>query len=465
MISTEYTTINNRNSRATISTNNYIFITIFFSLLSVLSSILGEPVIVVRIHTYFLFIAIILHLQLFQTQYLIRIILLALLFRISLYMHIMLGDDFVWKNSLPFFEDDSSWYIFLSGHVLETLKNGEIPNLLNIGNLGGRNGIVYSYVIGVLLYVGNFNTAISGLTFIPLFHFVLFTIMLIYLNKLVLSLTHSLKYARLAVTLMAFSPQHYFWNFLLLKDSYLTVMFLLFTYNIFKYKSEIINKNKYFLSSIIISLIMFLDRVYFGYFAFLTIFIVWVSVNKRGTFYHGLFSYKKIFFTFLLSVVFYQYIIEQLFKLKWYMTVGANMSGGLLEEIGVLNNPILGLLRQIVTPLPFRATLFHNLHEISHYSFFFQVPLIICSYYGVKKIIKWDYKNIYIFIPLFLFLIIFAFYDPGMNRIRDNFIPLLVILASLSYYQLLYQIKKIFKFWLFMYIEKVNEMKIFLFRI
>jgi len=43
---------------------------------------------------------------------------------------------------------------------------------------------------------------------------------------------------------------------------------------------------------------------------------------------------------------------------------------------------------------------------------------------------------IYVFLPMFLLYIIFAAYSPGAARTRDSVFPLLVLLASIRFYDM-----------------------------
>ena len=136
------------------STRNYILIVFLFTLLSSLSAIVGEPKVIVTLHVYFLFSTILLYSQLFRGLYLYKIIILTLIYRISLYLHTINNETFIWKNSI-FFSDDTDWYQPIIMLMLDSLNNGSIPLNYFLETFGSGNGTIYSFTVAILFFVLN----------------------------------------------------------------------------------------------------------------------------------------------------------------------------------------------------------------------------------------------------------------------------------------------------------------------
>jgi len=423
-------------------TINYWLIILLYCIISFFSGILADPKTIIMIHVFFLFFSLIFQSILIDRRYLWKIILLALLIRVSLYGHILTNDEFTWKLSALFSMDDTlNWFTYLIGYVLESFNDGIIPPINYLETFGASNGVFYSYISGFFLFILNAKSFQDGLVYLPLLNFVFFTLSLYYFNKLVIDVSHSSKIAVVALCFLAFSPQIFFWNFFALKHSFLLLLIVLLTYNISRFIST--RKLMYFLIYILLSIIMFKDRIYLGYFSFITLFFVTVAMYGDGSFFRGL-KRPKVFTAFIvLIIVLYPYIHDLIVGNYVYFNRSAVISEtGLLQLLRLENNPFFGFLRILITPLPFRVTEYSSIDLIMQFSFFTQVPLVIFSFYGLVLLYKYNRRYLYIVMPLYLFYFIFSFYSPGANRVRDTLFPLLVLLASIGFCTFIERIDK-----------------------
>lgn len=425
----------------TFQTINYWLIILLYCSISLIAGILADPKTIVVIHVFFLFSSLILQSILIDRQYLWKIILLALLIRVSLYGHILTNDEFTWKLSALFSMDDTlNWFTYLIGYVLESFNDGIIPSVNYLETFGASNGVFYSYISGFFLFILNAKSFQEGLVYLPLLNFVFFTLSLYYFNKLVIDVSHSSKIAVVALCFLAFSPQIFFWNFIILKHSFLLLLIVLLTYNISRFIST--RKLMYLLTYILLSVIILKDRLYFGYFSFVTLFFVLVSMYGNGSFFRGLIR-PKVFIVLIPSIIVsYPFIIDVVIGNYGYLVNYALISeNGLLPSLG-LDNQFFRLIRVLLTPLPFRVSEQSSIDLILQFSFFTQLPLVIFSFYGLVLLYKYSHQYFYIVMPLFIFYFIFSFYSPGASRARDALFPLLVLLASIGICVFIERIKK-----------------------
>jgi len=338
-------------------------------------------------------------------------------------------------------DDSLSWFCKFIDYVLKSFNDGTIPHILYLETFGASNGVFYSYISGFFLFILNAKTFQEGMLYLPLLNFIFFTLSLYYFNKLVIDVNHSSKVAMVAICFLAFSPQTFYWNFFIIKQSFLLLLIVLLTYNISRFIST--RKLMYFLIYILLSIIILKERLYFGYFSFLTLFFVSVAIFGNGNFLRALKS-PKVFTLFIFSIVVLSpYIVDVIVDNYSYLYKSTLISEtGLLQMSILKNNPFFGFLRILITPLPFRATEQSSIDLILQFSFFTQFPLVVLSFYGLVLLYKYNYRYLYIVMPLFLFYFIFSFYSPGASRARDSLFPLLVFLASIGFCVFIERINK-----------------------
>ena len=248
------------------SSLNYFFSVIVILWLFTLSLVISEPKIIMYIQIVTLFLIIIFHQSIFnKDKYLIQIIFLSLLVRLSLYFQMMLNSEFEWKVGIGFFEEDTlSWFSRLIEYVLMSFNSGSIPNIFYLETFGASNGLFYSYVSGFFLFIVGSESFYDGAVYLPLLNFFFLSLSLYYFNKLVLIVSRSERVAIISVCLLAFSPQTFYWNFFIIKSSFLVLIVTLFSYNIARL--ILTKNNKYLLFSILYFVILFIDREYYGFF-------------------------------------------------------------------------------------------------------------------------------------------------------------------------------------------------------
>jgi hypothetical protein len=427
------------------SSLNYFFSVIVILWLFTLSLVISEPKIIMYIQIVTLFLIIIFHQSIFnKDKYLIQIIFLSLLVRLSLYFQMMLNSEFEWKVGIGFFEEDTlSWFSRLIEYVLMSFNSGSIPNIFYLETFGASNGLFYSYVSGFFLFIVGSESFYDGAVYLPLLNFFFLSLSLYYFNKLVLIVSRSERVAIISVCLLAFSPQTFYWNFFIIKSSFLVLIVTLFSYNIARL--ILTKNNKYLLFSILYFVILFIDREYYGFFAAFVIFFTMVTLNYHGNLIQGFFRLKVVVFVILFILVFHSEIYTLYYRINGYMTHSTLISNtGIFQSIDLHDNSLTGLVRFLLTPLPFGVQVRSSVDLVLNFSFFVQFPLVILSFYGVQSLVKFGKPYIYILLPLLLMLLIFSSYSPGSARVRDGLFPLLVLVAGLRFYDMKDGIKKLF---------------------
>ena len=367
--------------------------------------------------------------------YLTIIILLSTLLRFGLLIYTF-NDNVYWINdcgNVPYIEGDFSTYRRIVTYLLDSYYEGAIPSPLYIQNNFGANGIYFSYFLSIPIYLfSDYRNLLDGILFVPLSHFFLNIFRIILSYKLSYNLFNDYRVSRLAAVITAFFPSVVYWDFLTYKESFLMTVQLLGHYYLSCIYISKSTKNtiSYLMIMIIIIHIMFLDRIYFGVMFIFATYSVFIFKNARRL-RSILFSRNAIIPLIIFLAIFTTYIVPQFGFIE-----PTRAAIGDASTIGITKGTLAGFIRIILTPNPWNTTIHNSLSCLIMYGATIHAFLVFYFFIGIMAILKNNWRRSWILVSIFIFFILFACVNTGAHRQRDNFVPIMAIVASYGYFRI-----------------------------
>lgn len=399
----------------------YSLIPLFLAL-SIAASLVGGTY-VVNLYAMFFIFLIAFHRRFFDGKhYLLKVISVLVLTKLSLYLHFILSDDFVWREGV-FLEEDSVWYMEVV-RLIEVSVN-ELGYFNGISKLASQigNGFVFSFLLAapILLFGDNIQNVVM---YVPLYNLFYTLIILILLNRIVLLIINDHRVAILALSVVSFSLSFQYYSFFMLKEIFLSMMSFASMYFLVMFL-VLGRRYKYFFYSIMCAMIVIEDRYHFGLLLMVTISYVWLAgLNKIKS--NANRNASAIFVGFIIMLLFY----DKIYFAYDYVVSYISLS---IDSTSILLYPV-NLIKILVTPLPFNASHMHDIKAFLRLDFFVQVLLVFYSMLGFFVVYRRYNMYSFLFFPLAAFIAVYAIYDPGMMRHRTVFIPYFSFFSAVGFY-------------------------------
>ncbi len=326
--------------------------------------------------------------------------------------------DLAWQLNKPYWFPDTNYFWKIVGQYIESWETGKF---LMPWNLLDRNGLVTNFFWALLTYIGGDNIWIIPFSNAVCYAFATYCLAVSF-RKMNLSSSIS----RLFLILFCVSPLSFYWILWGQKDAFITAV-LAYTGKLFLS----LHQSKKMSVSFVLQLCMVLavlwyDRPYLAIFILLALNVYLLVPYCKSKLTLWRVSSMGIAGGICLFAILFLFSRELDYFLHNLVFMNIEESSSLLN-----NAPYsLKLLRLVLTPFPLRVDGESSVNILLSFGFFSNLLIQVLAFYCVWIALKSNLRLVYLIVPYLVFVFFWATFYPGYNRIRDTFVPMLIMFAT-----------------------------------